>query len=62
MKDKKCSNCKDPIPKGKEAYLNAKVVCDYCFYRLKRKKESSIKEFYRNWIIKPCNDKNYEKN
>lgn len=39
-KDKKCQNpkCKALIPKGSEAYINGKVVCQNCFDNLKHRK------------------------
>ena len=37
----KCKNCKGPIPKGEETYMNAKVLCRYCFNKAKNFKAYS---------------------
>jgi len=49
----KCSRCKDPIPKGQEAYIKGKIVCQYCYNRLKLGKsngEGGIIQAYKNWL------------
>jgi len=37
MKLKKCQKCKEPIPKGKEKYIQAKMVCERCYNKIKYK-------------------------
>lgn len=56
----KCQNCKDPIPKGKEKYAKGKVLCEWCFERIKQHKPPISKKRYIKWVLE--NMKNAAKN
>ena len=48
----KCEECGDSIPKGKEKYVNAKKVCEYCFFKLKKytKNDAKGRDFLRRYL------------
>lgn len=50
MKHKqKCENCKNPIPKGSEAYIQTMKVCERCFNKLKISKRNNDKG-RKDWL------------
>ena len=56
----KCSNCGQEIKKGKESYLNCKIICQRCWNRKKPTKvprgchgQKWMEEFYQRWIETP---------
>ena len=50
----KCTNCNDLIPKGQEAFFKRKIVCQYCYNRLKVGKRNgegaTIQKAYMAWL------------
>jgi len=60
MKQQRCTekNCNDPIPEGQEAYINGKLVCQYCFNKLRlgHKNREGGKEglriAYKRWLTR----------
>ena len=51
----KCSRCKDPIPKGKEAYIKGKIVCQYCFNKLRAGRmngNGGLVKAYKDWLTR----------
>jgi len=57
MKKNRCQNCNDLIPEGQEAYISGKIVCQYCYDKLKigngrgESRESLIKT-YQRWLAR----------
>lgn len=58
MKPKKCTNCGTPIPKDvRPAWIGGKVVCGYCYNRLKKSKNKphngrngSVRREWEKWL------------
>lgn len=44
----KCSKCKQQIPKGEEAYFEAKVICQRCWHLMKWRRKT-VRE-YLSWL------------
>jgi hypothetical protein len=46
-----CDQCGEPIKNGKEAYILSKVVCDWCFHRLRKNgNKGAISSFYDKFV------------
>jgi len=55
MRKQKCNRCKDPIPKGKEAYIKGKIVCQYCFNKLRAGRmngNGGLIKAYKDWLTR----------
>ena len=53
----KCTNkgCNDSIPKGEEAYFRGKIVCRYCYSKLRTgrgEKRSTLIIAYKRWLTR----------
>ena len=53
-KKQKCEECGDILPEGKEKYVKCKVVCERCYFRLRRngQKRQELEEVYIKWLAK----------
>lgn len=56
MKQKgvECENCGELVPEDKIKYINAKEVCQNCFFALKKEgneRKKPIQKIYLNWIF-----------
>ena len=55
MKQMKCSICKELILEEQKAYIKGKIVCQYCFNKLKLGKSNGkggIVQAYKNWLAR----------
>jgi len=52
MKHQKCEECKESIPEGMEKYVKGKIVCDRCYFRLRKNGQNrqEVESVYLKWL------------